>query len=198
MLCNGFFLFFRVVLSLTDGCFELFSFSRVSIFFSLCGSKLFCLDASWYAELCQTFMPSLCTSTLNLFIPNMFILTRKNNMSSAKRPRGSKTELTVDKMPLLVTGLFCMFNWNLKLSVSVHHCTPNAHSIGSVLWLKFKSLISSAFSSSGKDNKTVSLLLTHLVRWKPPLAHGYELLYETDCLIICLHCCEAIVNIKMS
>lgn len=83
-------------------------------------------------------------------------------------------ELTVDRIPLLVTGLSCTVILNLNESDSMYHRTLSALSIGSVSLLKLKptALTSLALSFSGRNAKNSLLLLIHLVKLNPPEAHS--------------------------
>lgn len=88
-------------------------------------------------------------------------------------------ELTTESIPLLVVGLSCTFMANLNVSVSVHHRIPRALSTGRLLLLKSKSLTSLVHSFSGNDNRTALLLLTHFIKWNPPLEHTEIRLWDS-------------------
>lgn len=76
-----------------------------------------------------------------------------------------------ERIPLLVFGLLCSLTLYTNVSSSVHHCTPRARSVGRTSWTKSRSFNSLAQCSAGMKDKTFLLLLTHLVRLKPPSAY---------------------------
>ena len=70
-------------------------------------------------------------------------------------------ELVTDRIPLLV-GIFPLSTiLKLKLSVSMFHCIPRARSTGSPSRSRSK--------TEGARRFFFLSLLTHFVRWKPPL-----------------------------
>ena len=97
------------------------------------------------------------------------ILARRT--TGARNPSGSYMELTNDRTPLLVTGLWLTLTRNLKQSDSMHQSTPSALSTGIASVDRSKSLTSFALSFSGIAAKIARLLLVHFVKWKPPAAH---------------------------
>ena len=100
-------------------------------------------------------------SSCKIFLPS--------SMNGATKPSGSKTELTVDNIPLVVVGRLLSRIQKLKVSFSTHHCTPSARSMGRESWLKSRVLRSSALVDSGMLAMSCLSFETNLWRLKPPL-----------------------------
>ena len=91
-------------------------------------------------------------------------------MNGVTRPRGSNTELTVDKIPLLDRGLSCRMILNWSFSDSMHQCTPRARSMVAPSLIRWWSVRSVARSSCETELNTTSLLLeVNFCSRKPPL-----------------------------
>ena len=85
-------------------------------------------------------------------------------MKEAMKPRGSKIDETVDKIPRLVHGLLLTTIRNPKLSDCMHHCIPKACSMGRLSHLRAVDLTSLDRSSTGIDSRTVGRLEVNLVK----------------------------------
>ena len=69
-----------------------------------------------------------------------------------RKPKGSKMELTVPNIPLLVCGLTFVIGENMSLSVKMFHFTPRVRSIA---FSKDKSTVFVDTSDGGNESKTV-------------------------------------------
>ena len=92
-------------------------------------------------------------------------------MNGATKPRGSNTELTVDKIPLLDRGLSYKMILNWSVLDSMHQWTPRARSIAVFLLTRRWSFVSAARFSCGMELKTSLLFEVNLCSRKPPLWH---------------------------
>ena len=81
--------------------------------------------------------------------PSSCRMSFPSRMTGAMRPRGSKIELALDSIPLLVQGLSFKVMRKEKESFLMHHWTPSARSTGSRSLFRLTFLISLALSSDG-------------------------------------------------
>ena len=96
-------------------------------------------------------------------------------MRGTSIPRGSNTELTVDRIPLLVRGWSLSWTLNWRGSDSTHHWTPRARSIGRVSFVISRFWRSFERSSFGMTSITDLWLDMNLWRLKPPFSHNFFL-----------------------
>ena len=85
------------------------------------------------------FRPAVSVFIRKIVVPSKFNFAAQvllefftTTTNGSTKPRGSYTEDTVEKMPLLIIGFSFMTIRNLETSDSTHHWTPSARSIGRV------------------------------------------------------------------
>ena len=95
-----------------------------------------------------------------------------SNTKGETNRRGSYTELTNERIPLLVGGLSLILILNTNTSRIKFHSTPRAFSIDGLS--KQRSLTELALSDAGNKATTFSLLQIHLVKRNPPFAKSSQ------------------------
>ena len=138
------------------------TFLRVSISFSLkhLVTSIISRKGSSFLHVshCSRSLSGMGSSQPMLSVHNSCNIRFPRNRNGAAKPSGSYIELTVDRMPRLVSGLSTLrVMRNLKASLSMFHCTPSTRSGGSKSRFKSSYLISFARDSGGVDS-TTSLL----------------------------------------
>ena len=95
------------------------------------------------------------------------------SVKGAMKPRGSKIDETVDKIPCLVNGLLLTTIQNPILSDCMRHCIPKARSTRRLPHLRAMDLTSLDRSSTGIDSRIARWLEVNLVRQNPPFLQDW-------------------------
>jgi hypothetical protein len=118
--------------------------------------------------------PTSTTDNLESCHPNslhLYITLEGFSFQLARTEQGlprDQTQLTVDKMPLLVSGRSANSIRNLRVSDSTHHWTPRALPIGRASQVGSRSWMPFVCSSGGIASMTSLLFEIILWRWKLP------------------------------
>ena len=149
---------------------KLTGFKHLSIdLCSSCGTPL--------SRLCQQIKYSYGTSSSQFKCCSLYNSCKilfAGNINDGMNPSGSNIDDTMDRIHLLVVGLFFKAIEKPKLSDDIVHCTPSVCSLGKLSQSRSMAWIPVARSASGMDFRTLWLLLVNFATWNPPILHAWR------------------------